>query len=117
MYRYKLFEREVKILARLRRKAAAVKTLEEMVTSLQDSALDEDKKSSLVLATESLLAGIEEGGETEEGEQKKCPVPQLDSIHPDLSSMSSNLDIRRQRKHKSQDIGGFYTKDLTTCIP
>ena len=111
MYRYKLFEREVKILARLRRKAAAVKTLEEMVTSLQDSALDEDKKSSLVLATESLLAGIEEG------EQKKCPVPQLDSIHPDLSSMSSNLDIRRQRKHKSQDIGGFYTKDLTTCIP
>ena len=97
MYRYKLFERKVKILARLRRKAAAVKTLEQMVTSLQDSALDEDKKGSLVLATESLLAGVEEGGETEEGKQEKCPVPQLDSVHQDLSSLSSTLEIRRQR--------------------
>ena len=75
----------MKILARLRRKAAAVKTLEEMVTSLQDSALDEDKKSSLVLATESLLAGIEEGGETEEGEQKKCPYSKGSDQIPSVS--------------------------------
>ena len=113
----------MKVLARLRRKSAAVETLEQMGTFSQETAFDDEKKCSLVIAMERLLGCWhvwKREAKLRKGSRRRRSVlshswtafTQICQACPPLSRYADNA-----LKHKSPDIGVFDTRDFKTCFP
>ena len=96
LFRYKLFERKIRILADLKIKESAFDTRSNFILAVKDSALDEERKCKIENDIQALLESLESDtnkrttGKEIDG---KIIKHTLGKSHSYLPSLSVNVDI------------------------
>ena len=97
LYRYKLFERKIKILVDLKDKDAAFDARSNLILAVKESTLDEEKKCKIENEIQALLEGLENDTikKTNIGKEidNKIVKHTLNKSHSYLPSLSVNVDI------------------------
>ena len=114
LYRYKLFERKIRILAEMRNKDPAFDERGNFIMALKDSTLDEEKKCKLENDIQALLEGLENdtlkitavGKETNE----KINTHTLGKSHSYLPSLSVNVDIEFEPSRGRYAVANRYAR-------
>ena len=96
-YRYKLFERKIKILVDLKDKDAAFDARSNLILAVKESTLDEEKKCKIENEIQALLESLENDTikKTNTGKEidNKIVKHTLKKSHSYLPSLSINVDI------------------------
>jgi hypothetical protein len=95
IFRYKLYERKIKIFVDLHNKNSALKTQSKFIEAVKDSTLDKDKKNKIEDEIRKILESAKHNPNptTKQEINNTIVHHKLERSHPDMPFLSADVDI------------------------